>query len=188
MKALKNACMVIFSSIIIVALIVSFWNPIMWFLSALWAIVVLFFTTIGLLFLFLIPAILFVIWYIRQSAEVRKYGRGMANIIGLVLVVHALWSTRGHLIERSRMEPLRQTFISTAQGGGTIINTVPHYGGGELDYGGSLKSLTDKRNSSCQQDGFLFLGSWTVLQSTEDSTPKVTTWGLYVWMPFVSLR
>jgi hypothetical protein len=112
----------------------------------------------------------------------------MANIIGLVLVVHALWSTRGHLIERSRMEPLRQNFITVAEGGGTIINTIPDYGGGELDYGGSLKSLTDERNSSCQRDGFIFIGSWTVLQSTEDSNPKVNTWGLYVWAPFVSLR
>ncbi len=188
MKALKTACLVIFAAIAFVAAIVSFWNPIMWFLATLWAIVVLFFTTVGLLILFSLPLILFWIWYICQSNETRKYGRGMANAIAIMLILHAFWSTRGHLIERSRMEPLRQTFISTAQGGGTIINTVPHYGGGELDYGGSLKSLTDKRNADCQRDGFIFIGSWTVLQSTEDSNPKVNTWGLYVWAPFVSLR
>lgn len=188
MKALKTACLVIFSSIVFVALIVNFWNPIMWFLSALWAIVMLFFTTVGLLLLFSLPLFFFWIWFINQSVEVRKYGRALANAIAIALIFYALWATRGHLIERSRMEPLRQTFISTAQGGGTITNTVPHYGGGQLDYGGSLKSLTDIRNSSCRQDGFVFIGSWWATEPTNESNPRVTTWGLYVWMPFVSLR
>lgn len=176
------------AAIVLAVAIVAF---IVWTIISCWAAIMLFLlnllTAISLLILFGIPAISYIYWLSFRSANYRYEGKSAHMLIVILLLIYALTSVRAHFIERSRMDPLRKEFIFATQTGGEIIGGDPLFGKGSLDFNGRLTALVEKRTNRCRKDGFVFIGSWDVSQASLQSDQEASTFGIYIWAPWVAL-